>query len=108
MAHLALAVLAAFAFTWWVANFNNRAPTSIDGVWVVATPPGEGIKESHWKRVFVERNRAHLVVFRRDAGRDEQHHFEVDSTGVVRVWRDWLRKGPLIMQGAFCPKQRSS
>jgi hypothetical protein len=96
---LALAVPAAFAFTWWVANFNNRAPTPIDGVWVVATPAGDAVTDSHWKRVFFERNRAHLVVFRRGAGRDERHHFEVDSTGVVRVWRDWLRKGPLIMQG---------
>jgi hypothetical protein len=49
---LVLAVPAAFALTWWVANFNK-----------------------------------------------ERHHFEVDSSGVVRVWRDWLRKGPLIMQG---------
>lgn len=96
---LVVAVAVAFAFTWWVANVNNRVPTPIDGVWAVAVPPSDGGNTPHWELVFFERNRAHLVVFRSSASRDEQHHFEVDPAGIVRVWRDWLRKGPLIMQG---------
>lgn len=93
------AVSVAFVFTWWVANVNNRVPTQIDGVWAVAVAPGNGSNDLLWDRVFFERNRAHLVVFRGTGRRDEQHHFEVDPTGVVRIWRDWLRKGPLVMQG---------
>ena len=96
---LVLAVLGAFAFTWWVANYNNRAPTAIDGVWSATRQPGDEAGGARWDRVFFERNRAHLVVFRGSDGRDEQHHFEIDTAGVVRVWQTWLTKGPLIMQG---------
>lgn len=96
---LVLAVLGAFAFTWWVANYNNRVPTAIDGVWSVTTQLEGEVAGPRWEWVFFERNRAHLAVFRGSHGRDEQHHFEIDPTGVVRVWRSWLTKGPLIMQG---------
>jgi hypothetical protein len=96
---LVLAVFGAFALTWWVANYNNRVPTSIDGVWSVATQPGGEGQRPPWEWIFFERNRAHLAVFRGNHGPDARHHFEIDSTGEVRVWQDWLVKGPLIMQG---------
>lgn len=96
---LVLALLGAFVFTWWIANHNNRVPTVIDGVWSVVAKPEGDVAEPRWARVFFERNRAHLVVFRGHDGRDERYHFEVDPAGVVRVWQNWLTKGPLIMQG---------
>ncbi len=95
---LALIVVGAFAFTWWVANYNNRQPTRIDGIWSVVPRPDDGTG-SAWRQVFFERNRAHLVIFRAADDTDEQHHFEVDQAGVVRIWETWLTKGALIMEG---------
>jgi hypothetical protein len=94
------AVLAgAWAFTYWVANYNNRAPTPIDGIWSVTATPGERTPQPHLARVFFEYNRAHLVVLRRSDGTDERHHFEVGPDGRVQVWEQWLQKGELIMDG---------
>jgi hypothetical protein len=93
---LASMLAVAWAFTWWVANYNNRAPTRIDGVWSVAS---DAQAPSPWREVFFEYNRAHLAVFRDANRRDSQHHFEVREDGVVRVWETWLRKGELIMEG---------
>lgn len=95
---VAVAVIAAgsFAFTWWVANHNNRAPTEIDGAWTVTEQTGDSTR---WEVVFFERNRAYMVVFRRSQGPDARHHFEIDRDGTVRIWEHWLRKGELIMEG---------
>ena len=99
LAALVVVLVGAFAFTWWVANHNNRAPTAIDGVWAVtAQSPGSSAGR-RWRQVFFEYNRAHMVVFRAENGPDQRHHFEVDADGVVRVWEEWLSKGALIMQG---------
>ena len=88
-----VAVLAAaWGFTYWATNYNNRNPTPIDGVWVVED--GGGLLD----RVFFEYNRAGMAVFRSADG-DAVHHFEVDSDGTVRVWEEWREKGPLIWEG---------
>jgi hypothetical protein len=94
----------AWWFTWWTANYNNRVPTPIDGVWSAVSEPGAS--PPRWQRMFFERNRAHWVVFRTAAGEDQRHHFEVDERGVVRVWQTWLTKGDLIMQGHVRPDGR--
>lgn len=93
---LVVIIAGSFAFTWWVANYNNRAPTAIDGVWTVTEQRGQ---DGRWEVVFFERNRAHMVVFRSRQGSDERHHFEIDPDGTVRIWEHWLRKGELIMEG---------
>jgi hypothetical protein len=98
VAALAVILVGSFGFTWWVANFNNRHPTPIDGVWQVVSGPKEGL-EPAWQQVFFERNRASWVTFRAPDGTDEIHHFEVDEQGVIRIWQTWLKKGPLIMEG---------
>jgi len=97
---LAAIVAGAWALTYWTANYNNRHPTSIDGVWSVVSQTGA--TAPHWQQVFFERNRAHMVVFRGSDG-DQQHHFEIDDQGVVRIWQTWLTKGALIMQGRVLP-----
>ena len=95
-----VAVLAAaWGFTYWVANHNNRSPTPIDGVWAVED--GDGSLD----RVFFEYNRAGMAVFRAADG-DAVHHFEVDSAGAVRVWEEWLEKGPLIYEGEIVGEGR--
>lgn len=90
-----LAGVLAFSFTYWVANFNNRLPTEIDGTWEVLGEQTENI--SH---VFFERNRAFQVVFRDEDGALRNHHFETDG-GRIWIWQEWLSKGDLIAEGAL-------
>jgi hypothetical protein len=99
LAALAVVMVGAFAFTWWTAEYNNRAPTPIDGVWAVSSQTPSSAGERGWRQVFFEHNRAHLAVFRAESGADERHHFEVDADGVIRVWENWLTRGSLIMIG---------
>jgi hypothetical protein len=96
---LCILIVGAFTFTWWAANYNNRAPTPIDGIWSVKTQSGGTGLVPHWRTVFFERNRAAMAVFRSVDGVDATHHFEVTDNGLVRIWQTWLSKGPLIMQG---------
>ena len=88
-----LAGVVAFSFTYWVANFNNRLPTEIDGTWEVA-----GEQTGDIDQVFFERNRAFMVVFRDEDGGLRTHHFEIEG-GHIRIWRQWLRKGDLVAEG---------
>ena len=91
--------IGAFAFTWWVANYNNRAPTPIDGIWSVEAQSTGLATAPQWRTVFFERNRAAMAVFRTVDGVDSTHHFEIAKNGLVQIWQTWLTKGPLIMQG---------
>ena len=88
-----LAGVLAFSLTYWLANFNNRSPTEIDGTWDVVGEQTEGVS-----RVFFERNRAFRVVFMGADGSLTDHHFEIDG-GRVRIWEDWLTKGELKAEG---------
>jgi hypothetical protein len=103
---LVLVVCGACVFTWWVANYNNRSPTPIDGIWAVTAHTAPTGARLQWRQVFFERNRAHMVVFRGEGRPDEMHHFEVDGSGAVRIWERWLTKGPLLMQGQSRPDGR--
>ena len=95
-----VAVLAgAWGLSYWMANYHNRSPTPIDGVWTVED--GGGPLET----VFFEYNRAYMAVFRFDDG-DVVHHFEVDSNGQLRVWEQWLERGPLIYEGEIVEEGR--
>ena len=94
-----VAVLAgAWGFGYWAANYNNREPTPIDGVWTVEDS-GVAVEDdgARLQRVFFEYNRSYMAVFRFADG-DAVHHFEVDS-GRVRVWETWKEKGTLIYEG---------
>jgi hypothetical protein len=92
-------VAGAFAFTWWGANYNNRAPTEIDGVWSVTSQEGSLPEVPRWRQVFFERNRAFMAVFRSADALEARHHFEIDADRRITVWRHWLRKGELVMRG---------
>jgi hypothetical protein len=96
---LCAVTIGAFALTWWLANYNNRAPTQIDGVWSVKAQSSALSTAPQWRTVFFERNRAAMAVFRTADGVDSAHHFEIAKNGLVRIWQTWLTKGPLIMQG---------
>lgn len=93
---IALVVFAG-VYTYWIANYNNRVPTVIDGVWVAEA----GAVEAGIEKVFFERNRAFLAVIKDTSGNYLWRHFEVDPDGRIRVWRDWLRKGDLLFEGRY-------
>jgi hypothetical protein len=99
VAFIAAVLAGAYGFTYWVANYNNREPTPIDGVWSVAPNAGAGATVPRWNRVFFEHNRAELVVLRAPDGQDEEHGFDVTSAGDVRIWQRWLTKTDLMLQG---------
>jgi len=98
-----LMILIPAIFTYWVANYNNRLPTPIDGGWtVVETFPHNESTSNALTAIFFERNRAYLCVFKRKDGTYEWHHFEIDSTkGTIKVWEQWLQKGPQIFDGTY-------
>lgn len=96
---LAVILAGAFTFTWWGANYNNRAPTEIDGVWSVTSQEASLPAMPRWRQVFFERNRAFMAVFRSADAPDARHHFEIDADRRITVWRHWLRKGDVVMRG---------
>ncbi|MFW6198307.1 MAG: hypothetical protein ACOC5E_00640 [Acidobacteriota bacterium] len=93
-----LVVALTCGFTWWVANYNNRAPTPIDGVWDVVEAPATG-DLARVDRVYFERNRAFLVVFRTEEGELRSHHFELEPSGHLRIWHRWLDADESIYEG---------
>jgi hypothetical protein len=90
-------------FTYWVANFNNRFPTPIDGTWdVVEVSPSLERDNDAPTVVFFERNRAHLCVFKGRDGSYAGHHFEVNTNErTIGIWQYWLQKGPQIFDGSY-------
>lgn len=95
-------VIAAFGFTYWVANHNNRYPTPIDGAWeVVRVEPSDGAEKIP-QRIYFEYNRAFLCVFRFRDGSSASHHFEANPSGsTLGIWKQWLRKGAAIFEGSY-------
>jgi hypothetical protein len=96
-----LMLVVAFGFTYWVANYNNRAPTPIDGAWVRVEGPWDRPGEKPDK-LFFEHNRAHLLVYKDQNGKYLEHHFEVDAgQQKVSVWERWLEKGASLFEGKY-------
>jgi hypothetical protein len=98
---LSLVVLLA-GFTYWVANYNNRFPTTLDGTWdVVQVTPNHQSADTPTV-IFFERNRAHLCVFKRSDGSYEWHHFEVNPEArTITIWQHWLQKVDRIYEGQY-------
>jgi hypothetical protein len=86
-------------FTFWIANYNNRLPTPIDGRWRVHAAAGLSPAETP-THVYFERNRAHMVVFRLD---DEwrTHHFDLEPGGRLYIAEHWLVKGSPMFSGTW-------
>jgi len=98
-----LMILIPAIFTYWVANYNNRLPTPIDGAWnIVETSPHNESTDNALTAIFFERNRAYLCVFKRKDGTYEWHHFEIDSTKeTIGIWEHWLQKGAKMFDGTY-------
>ncbi len=92
----------ACGFTYWVANFNNRDPSPIDGAWTVETVEPTAAAEHLPAVVFFEYNRAYLAVFKFRNGVYQTHHFEAGKAGhEIRMWEQWLRKGDELFTGNY-------
>ena len=98
----ALVVLLPAAFTYWIANYNNRSPTPIDGAWRVEEVEGVADTTTHFpSRIYFERNRAYMSVFAY-ADSSRTHHFEVnEDEKVLEIWEQWLRKGDKVFSGEY-------
>jgi len=96
---LLLALPAAFAY--YVANYVNRLPTPLDGVWRVVEATGaDGVELP--TDVYFERNRAFMAVFRYGDRWSRDHHFEVDAdAGRLQIWERWLSRGPILFDGTY-------
>jgi hypothetical protein len=90
-------------YTYWVANYNNRLPTQLDGAWdIVSISPQNEATGNAPVIIFFERNRAFMCVFKSKNGSYKQHHFEVDENKrTITIWDEWLRKGNQIFAGTY-------
>ena len=91
------------AFTYYIANYNNRLPTPLDGVWHVVEASGaDGVELPI--DIYFERNRAFMAVFRYGDRWSRDDHFEVDAdAGRLQIWERWLSKGPILFDGTYSP-----
>lgn len=88
--------------TYWAANYNNRNPTELDGVWDVASVDPPSAADRSPAVVFFEYNRAGMVVFKSKAGKYQTHQFEVDSNQhILRMWQRWLTQDRQLFEGSF-------
>lgn len=97
---LALVAVAALG-TYYIANFNNRVPTPLDGRWAVEA--AEGLAAPVPSMLYFERNRAFMAVVRTEhEGRSDwaERHFEVDGDR-LGIWTRWLSKGDPIFAGTW-------
>ena len=96
-------VAGALGFTYWVANYNNRVPTPVDGTWAVV-----GESSGDLERVYFERNRAFMAVFVYPDG-PRTHHFRVDERddGRLTVWEGYRTRGDTLFTGVYDSGRRA-
>jgi hypothetical protein len=87
-------VLAVALFTYWVAHYNNREPTLLDGRWQVMAGTYRAADEAQpLSHIYFELNRAHMCVLRFGDRWSSAHHFLIDqTTRTIDVWRYWNRQ----------------
>ncbi len=94
-------VVVPLVFTWYVANYNNRLPTPIDGRWAVVEVDPDSLAASMPSHLYFERNRAWMSVFRYDDVFDT-NHFEVNpSEQTIGIWETWMGKGDRLFDGQY-------
>ena len=99
----AILIIVPAAMTYWVANYNNRSPTPLDGAWdVVSVAPVSTSAGEIPSAIFFEHNRASLCVFKYPNQKYVAHYFEVDpAKRAVTIWDHWRRKGDKIFEGQY-------
>jgi hypothetical protein len=99
----ALIVLIPPGCTYYIANYNNRVPTVLDGKWqVVNSSVSITDSDKPLTKIYFERNRAHMTVFRFGDDKWIEHHFEINpQTNEIYFWDKWLTKGNAIFSGQY-------
>lgn len=88
-------------FTYFVANYNNRLPTPLDGRWKVTDVSGQATLPEVPTHIYFERNRARMAVFRY-ADSWETRHFEVrENEQTLGMWEQYLSKGEPLFEGTY-------
>ena len=99
----ALIVLIPPGCTYYIANYNNRFPTVLDGKWQVinsSVPITNGDKPL--TKIYFEQNRAFMTVFRFGNDKWKEHHFETNpQTSEINIWDKWLVKGNTLFSGQY-------
>lgn len=89
--------------TYYIAHYNNRVPTELDGKWQIvnsSAPITEGAQPL--TKIYFERNRARLVVFRFGENKWTEHHFETNpQTRQINIWEKWLNKEKEVFAGQY-------
>lgn len=90
-------------FTYWIANFNNRNPTPIDGTWNVIETESDIDRKNLPTRIYFEYNRAYQARFRyNDSLSADYFHFEVDPLiEALDIWKGWLSKDKKYFSGTY-------
>ena len=89
-------------YTYYLANYNNRFPTELDGKWQVVQSSIPLVHEKPLTKVYFERNRAFMLVFRYGEDYWGTHHFEINpQTKEINIWREWLTKGESVFSGQY-------
>jgi len=97
-----LVVFLPIIFTYWIANYNNRVPTPIDGVWEVVEIEGELSSKTKLHKIYFEKERGYMAVFRYEDGKVSQKHFEVDTTkNKIEMWDHWMQKNNKYLSGSY-------
>jgi len=100
---LVLLIAGALPFHYWIRHVVVELRTPVDGTWAVMR---ESSSATSWDRIFFERERAEMVVFRDTAGTDRIDRFSIDSAGHIEIWQDYYASehpkpvGPKLWDGA--------
>ena len=95
-------ILITAAAAYWTANYNNRNPTVLDGVWDVVKYQPPSTSPEIPTTIFFERNRAGLCVFKFPNGAYQSNNFEVDEKSrMLRIWEDRSHKGSAVLEAHY-------
>jgi len=89
--------------TYYIAHYNNRSPTELDGKWQIVNLSAPIADDGEpLTKIYFEYNRAHMTVFRFGDNKWTTHHFETNpQTKQINIWEKWLTKGNSIFSGQY-------
>jgi len=86
--------------TYFIANFNNRHPTEIDGGWELVSNSNAALNLP--QKIYFEHERAFMCVFKFENGKSETHHFEVSpTTKEIFIYDKLYSKEKLLFKGHY-------
>ncbi|RYD56605.1 MAG: hypothetical protein EOP56_11170 [Sphingobacteriales bacterium] len=86
-------------FTHYVANVNNRRPTPLDGTWTVKQSVASGSEFDSLQRIYFERNRAFMAVFKYPNSW-QQHQFVV-AGDTLTITKGYMTNGTEKLKATY-------